>query len=174
MFANKLFLLLNSFVILSCSQKNVNTEEHFNDKLKYDSLRTKIFSVIDSVSLTFPKEYPVYLYTVSHQKKNNIDYIKISTSDMYNKDSLSESYLNKGKIVVFYSKDFFNKKINKPFLPNKNFECSIDKISMYHKKYLVYKIKENKLVGIKNRDVIKNELFNYGDCEVPEPKPSRR
>lgn len=165
--SNKLYLL--SFILIFTWSCKKNSDKHVSSEENH--LQQKIFNVVDSMSLSFPKEYPVNLYTVSYQKKLGKDYIKISTSEFFNKDSISTIELNNKKIIVYYSNNFFKQK--KTSMDSyKEFEYTDKTVSLYHPRYTIFEIlKNNTYKNISMEDGIKMELFNYSDRYIPEPTP---
>lgn len=162
-------LAITALISVSCKQ---NSKVFFpTNKKEVLPLINNINHIVDSLSTNFPKEYPVNLFTVSHQKKKNKDFIKISTSEYYNKDSIAGNYLHNGKIVVLYSKSFFEKMPLKIGI-DKNLELDDEKISLYHKRFVVFEIKNNGYKIINNKEFSQMELFNYDDRYVPEPVPN--
>lgn len=162
------FILL--FIFLCCCNKNVKTPFAKEEKEK-DSLYLQINNVIDSMSTSFPKEYSVNLYTVTHERKHGNDYIKIATAQFYNKDSVSGSYLHNGKTIVLYSKGFFKNNNRKQFKLDSTFKYENETISLYHTQYIIFEIINGKYKKISMEEGIKMNLFNYSDRYIPELAP---
>jgi hypothetical protein len=157
-------------IIISCKQKSKNP--FFIKEKEVSSLSYNINHIIDSMSASFPSEYPVNLYIVSHQKKYGKHYIKISTSEYFNRDSLSNSYLHKGKVIISYS-SFFNKKVPNNYFPSEDFEWDDEKISLYHKRFIICEIVNNKLKKVTLEKNAKRKLFDYSDINICEIPPTR-
>ncbi|MEJ5102219.1 hypothetical protein [Chryseobacterium sp. MYb328] len=159
------------FIFLCCCNKNVKKPFTKEEKEK-EPLYTQINNVIDSMSSSFPKEYSVNLYTVTHEKTHGNDYVRIATSQFYNKDSISGSYLHNGKTVVLYSKKFFKNNNKNKFKPDNALEYKNETISLYHPQYTIFKITDNTYKNISLEEAMKMNLFNYSDRYIPEPAPS--
>lgn len=157
-------LLLILILLLSHSCRNV-TERNLLEK--------KVFNVVDSMSSSFPKEYPVNLFTVTHQRLDGKDYIKVSTAEFFNKDSVSNIKFNNQKLIVYYSKNFFKKK-QENLSSYKNYEYTPSTISLYHPRYVVFEIlKDSTYKNISLEKSIEMNLFTYGDRYIPEPVPNK-
>lgn len=159
-----LVLSFMTLCLLGCKKESVDDSNY---------LQEKVYGTIDSMSLSFPKEYPVNLYTVSHQKKADRDYIKIATSEFFNRDSVATVELHNRKIIAYYSKDFFEIK-NQNLEKYKDLEYANETISLYHPRYVIFEVlKNNTFKNIPIEEGVKMDLFNYGDRYIPEPVPTK-
>lgn len=161
-----IMLLISVYGCKNNSEKKISSEDNH--------LQKQIFNIVDSMSTSFPKEYPVNLYTVSHQKKIGKDYIKISTAEFFNKDSVSTVELDNKNLIFYYSKNFF-KNSKKDLIPYKGFEYTDSTISLYHPRYIIFEVSKNNIYRIiPIEKSIEMELFNYDDIYVPEPIPKTK
>ncbi|KFF09859.1 hypothetical protein IW15_22085 [Chryseobacterium soli] len=160
---NKSFLLILIVMLTQSCRKN--SEKNLLEK--------KVFSTVDSMSSSFPKEYPVNLFTVTHQRLKNKDYIKISTAEFFNKDSVSSIKFNNQKLIVYYSKNFFEQK-QESLGSYKDFEYTSNTISLYHSRYVVFEVlRDNIYRNIPLEKSIEMKLFDFGDRYIPEPAPTK-
>lgn len=156
-------------LLLSCKKNN---EKNISSEVS--PLQKQIYKIVDSMSVSFPKDYPVNLYTVYHQSKNKRNYIKVSTSEFFNKDSVSTIEINNNKTIVYYSKDFFKQK-RANLVAYREFEYTDTTVSLYHPRYAVFEIlNNNTFKNISLEKSIKMQLFNYNDRYIPEPAPQAK
>ena len=171
--SNKFFILSLSCIFLFFLSCKKNKEENVSSK--ENSLEKNINRIMDSMAVNLPKEYPINLYTISHQKKYGKDYIKISTSEFFNSDSVSTIEMRNKKLIVYYSKGFFKQKKEDNLSSYKEFEYTDKTISLYHPRYIIFEIlKNNTYKNIPLEKSIEMKLFNYGDRYIPEPTPLKK
>lgn len=164
---NKLFII--SFILLFFLSCKKNKEEYVGSK--ESSLEENISRIVDSMSSSFPKEYPVNLFTVTHQRLKDRDYIKISTAEFFNKDSVSNIKINNQRLIVYYSKNFFKQK-QESVSQYKDFEYTPNTISLYHPRYGVFEILRDSIYrNIPLEKSFEMKLFDFGDRYMPEPLP---
>lgn len=157
---NRLLLYAASAMIsvLSCTKKEISLDQQVN-------------GIIDSLSKN--NGNPNKLFIVQHQKKWNRNYIKISTTEFFSKDSAKYIVTRHDKLIVYYSNFFM--KDNKVIDWNR-YDHLIYKegtISIFHPTSIIFKINENGSIIDKISDKEKSQLFTYGNYMVPEPVPNR-
>lgn len=154
---NKLtsFILIGMISILSCDKKNTSIEK-------------KVLKITDSLSLD--KKYSNKLFIVQHQNKWNKDYIRVSTAEFFNKDSVQCYVSNNGNLIMYYS-DFFEKiKGNSDTDKYDNLAYKEGTISVFHPRYVIFELNSNRYFKKNiNNDKELSQLFQFGDRYVPEP-----
>lgn len=144
--------------ILGCSKKE-------------SSIEKQVSKIVDSLSAD--KKYSNKLFIVQHQSKWNKNYIKVSTSEFFDKDSVTHYTSNNENLIVYYS-NFFRRKKEKRNSMDK-FDGYIYKegtISIFHPRYIIFELNKNGELGKVVNEEDENQLFQYGNTYVPEPVPS--
>lgn len=159
-------------VFNSCGNKNKNS-----DQVKSNNLITEIHSIVDSISSNLPIHYSAPLYTVTYQKKDNKEYIKVSTAEYFNKDSVSTYEIYNNHLLIFYAKDFFKNKLDTLKIQGLEFykksEYEEGTVSIYHPRYEVIEILENdKFRVLPREEHHQKKLFYFDDRYIPEPVPN--
>lgn len=167
-------LYIIGFLLLfnSCGEKNKN-QSQVND----NKLLTEIHSIVDSISSNLPLHYSAPLYTVTYEKKENREYIKVSTAEYFNKDSVSTYEIYNNYLLIFYAKDFFKNKLDTLKTQGLEFyEQSAYKeetVSLYHPQYEVLEILEDdKFRILPMKEHQEQKLFYFDDRYIPEPTPT--
>lgn len=84
--------------ILGCSKKE-------------SSIEKQVSKIVDSLSAD--KKYSNKLFIVQYQSKWNKSYIKVSTAEFFDKDSVTHYTYNNENLIVYYSNFFRIKKEKK-------------------------------------------------------------
>ena len=111
------------------------------------------------------------LFIIQHEKKDNKHFIKITTSEYFDADSVSLVLNYKNKVIAYYS-PFFNypeKKVTKKQITTQYASLIYKEgmISIFHPKYAIFELTNNG----KMKDVKKNKwsnLFQYDYIRIPE------
>ena len=151
--------------IITCTPKKEQIIKPPKPKNIYEAIRIQAYKEIDSLDIRLG----VPLYVIRHQKKIGKDFIEIYADEYYNKDSVSGYEIYKNKLLIYYSKDYFQK-----YFPDFKLEDLIKKygdmaykentISLYDITYDIFEIVSND--SIKKLSIYTphySELFNYGD-----------
>lgn len=140
-----------------------------------EDIQSKIHNIIDSS--TYLSIYSKNFYLIRHQKKQNRDYIEISTAKYFNKDSVFAVENYKNDLIIYYSKNYFKNKIEKAeTLPAKyNFlEYSNNSVPMYHTRSQILEVlKNNKIRNVTVKESIEDSILNYGDQYIPLIYPKK-
>lgn len=174
MLKNNLFFL-TIFIAFSCCKQNKTEITEHKEK---NSLVSEIYKIVDSVVDSLPRPYDDRLYTVTHQKKNGKDFLKISTAEYFNRDSVSTYKIYRDRLIVFYAKDFFEKHLDKLDTVGLQHYNSLiydeNILSMYHPRYEVIEIFGNdKFRVLPLQEHHQKKLFYFSDVpEMPEPVPN--
>ena len=172
MLKNNLLLLILFLISISCKKTEIDLQSTNSSPLVEE-----IYKVVDSISNYLPKPYPNVIYTVTHEKKDNKDYIKISTAKYINKDSISVYKNYENHLIVFYSKKFFKDKFNKLDTIGLSKYDSLmynqEDIYMYHPRYEVVELLENnKFKVLLPQEHHQKKLFYFDDIYILEPEPN--
>lgn len=151
-------ILLCSFISCKNKKENILVEKAIPEKI--DSLsRNKEFQ---------SKE----LFIVQHERKGNRNFIKISTSEYFDKDSASFVLRYKEKIIVYYS-DFFSSKredIHSQITIYEKYIYNDNKLSIFHPQYSIFELNSKGEIKKTKKEQWKN-LFKYGNTkEIEEIK----
>lgn len=149
MYKNWLIIIVTCILGIRCHKES----------LIYDKIPKKIDS------LCVYKEYQSKkLFIVQFQKKNDNDYIRISTSEFFDKDSAKVILEHNDKIVVYYNSSFLHIQkgdIEKNISKYSDFVFDSNNISIFRHQYLIFRLTKNqKLINTKNG--IEKDLFQYG------------
>lgn len=173
MLKNNIIIVGISIIASCCGQKKTNTPQ-----IKTNSLLKEIHRVVDSTAYNLPRPYYDFIYTVTHQQKEGKDYIKVAIADYFNKDSVSTYEIYNEHLLIFYSKNFFEKEFDKlDTIGLKQYNSlSYDEaaLSMYHPRYEVIEILgANKFRVLPLEEHHEKKLFYFSDVpEIPEPVPN--
>ncbi len=173
MLRNNVFLGLMIISFYSCGQKNVN---NILDE-KPNAVILEVRRMVDSISNSLPLDYRAPLYTVTYQEKDDKDYMKISTAEYFNKDSVSTYEVYNNHLVIFYSTDFFKNKLDTLRIQGleayEGLAYTDETISLYHPRYEVIEIlKNNQFRILPTAEHHQKKLFYFDDRYIPEPIPS--
>lgn len=172
MLRSSLLVVITFFIGICCNSHDSN-----KSKMGSSPLLKEVHKTLDSISNNLPRPYDDYLFTVTHQKKDGKDYIKVATAEYFNKDSVSSYELYNEHLLIFYSKYFLENQINKldttGIKQYMNLAYDGQTISIYHPKYAVFEILEgNKFRKLPNEEHHQKKLFYFSDRYVPEPEPN--
>ena len=150
------------FFFISCNKQNKNDEDYI---LKI------VIANIDSMNYSHSNLYKDYLYTIAHQKKQGINYFKISTGEYFNNDSVEFIQEYNSHLLVFYKNVLLK---NTHELKNQNSYLELaynkDHIYMYHPSYIVIEVLNNKYRRLTYKEQKDRNLFIYNDIpDLPEP-----
>ncbi|WP_072934081.1 hypothetical protein [Chishuiella changwenlii] len=140
-------------------------------KNKEDYILEIVNTNIDSMNNSHSEFYKDYLYTIAHQEKQGINYLKISTGEYYNNDSVEFIQEYKNHLLVFYKNVLFK---NKHKLKHQDLYSGLaykkDNIYMYHPSYVVIEVLNNKYRRLNYKEQKEKKLFIYNDVpDLPEP-----
>lgn len=107
------------------------------------------------------------LFIIQQQYKNDRNFIRISTSEYFDKDSVSLIIEHKEKIIVYYShffiKDDLNNNNNK--YRDMMYEDSI--ISIFNPRYVIFELTDDgNFLKVKKENM--KYLFQYGYTKIEE------
>lgn len=169
----------NSFLILwflfSCLM-GCKQHEH-SAQSKSVILLNEIHTLVDSM-VNDPERYANnFIFTMTHQRRADKDYIKISPAEYFNKDSVSTYEIYKEHLLVFYSNNFFKTELDKVdtvgLKSYMEWAYHDETTSMYHPPYTVIEIiSDDTFRPLSFEEQIEKQLFNFGDRYVPEPEPN--
>lgn len=172
MIQNNNFLFVIILSLLSCCGKEDSVHK------KSNILKNEIHNAVDSISDNLPDPYNDYLYTVTYQKNDGKNYIKISIAEYFNKDSVFMYEVYNEHLLIFYSKNFFEKnfaKLDTVGLKQYNsLAYNEERLYMYHPIYEVIEIlNDDKFRVLPLEEVHEKKLFYFSDVpEIPEPVPN--
>lgn len=162
-----LFLCMIFLFIFSCEDTN-RVNKVNKDKDIFDKIRNTIYAGIDSLEqVPSIGHFPVYV--VRHQKKFKNNYIALINQKYFNIDSTSGYEIYRGKLVIYYSKNFFGK-----YFQSKNMDSIKDKYNhlVYNEKTIGVYTPSSVIFQIIPKDSIVKlsiftpnygKLFDYGD-----------
>ena len=159
-----IIIVVVSFIV-SCNSKKEQIIKPPKPKNIYDAIKIQAYKEIDSLDIRLG----VPLYVVRHQKKFGKDFIEIYADEYYNKDSVSGYEIYKNKLLIYYSKDYFQKHFSDFRLESLmgkygDLAYKENTISLYDITYDIFEIVSND--SIKKLSIYAphySELFNYGD-----------
>lgn len=135
---------------------------------QYDLVTKQICEKVDSLSIY--KDFQTKtLFIIQHEKKDRKNFIKISTSEYFDKDSVSLIQEHQNKIIVYYSGVFFKEKNmeKEQIMLYEDFIYKDSVISIFHPKFVIFELTERGNIITVKKEKWK-DLFLYDNTKKIE------
>lgn len=146
-------ILLLTFICYQC-QKDIS--------LTKEKIPKKIDSLCNYKEFQSKK-----LFIVQQELKNNKNFIRVSTSEYFDKDSVASIIEYKDKIIVYYS-PFFSERIEKRnIFKYRDLMYRDNILSIFHPRYCIFELTdEGNIINVKNQEM--KDIFQYGTTKIEE------
>lgn len=107
------------------------------------------------------------LFIIQQQYKNDRNFIRISTSEYFDKDSVSLIIEHKEKIIVYYSRFFIKDDLNNNNNKYRDMMYEDSIISIFNPRYVIFELTDDgNFLKVKKENM--KYLFQYGYTKIEE------